>query len=286
MKLLVLGASGMAGHTIALYFWEKGHSVTTFTRAPFSIGSNVRGDVEDQAQLKKLLTEGEFDAVINCVGMLNSACDREPAKAVYVNSYLPHLLAELLKPSKTQLIHMSTDCVFSGQSSPYRESSFPDGTTLYDRSKALGELNNEQSLTFRNSIIGPDMKSDGIGLFNWFMKQSGTIYGYTGAIWTGVTTLTLAKAMEQALAERLTGLYHLVYPSSISKFELLKLFNKYFKRNSLTILPSNAVQADKTLINQRNDFGFTVPDYEKMIVEMKNWIMQHPALYPHYAVLN
>lgn len=286
MKLLVLGASGMAGHTIALYFLEKGHSVTSFTRGRFPIGSNVRGDISDQAQLKKLLTEEQFDAVINCVGMLNSACDREPAKAVYANSYFPHMLAELLQSSKAQLIHMSTDCVFSGQSSPYHESSFPDGTTLYDRSKALGELNNEHSLTFRNSIIGPDMKPDGIGLFNWFMKQSGTIYGYTGAIWTGVTTLTLAKAMEQAITDRLTGLYHLVYPQSISKFELLKLFNKHFKRNSLTILPSNAVQADKTLINQRNDFGFIVPDYEKMIVEMKSWIMQHPALYPHYAVLN
>ena len=85
---------------------------------------------------------------------------------------------------------------------------------FYDRMKALGEIENERHLTFRNSIIGPDMKEDGIGLFNWFMKQKGTIYGYTEAIWTGVTTLTLAKAMERVGSEGLCGLYNLVYNES------------------------------------------------------------------------
>lgn len=283
MKILVLGASGMAGHTIAVYFLEQGHAVTTFTRTPFPFGRNFCGDLANPALLRLMLEEGEYDVVINCVGMLNSACDREPAKAIYVNSYLPHLLDELVRrQSSAKLIHMSTDCVFSGQSAPYTEDSFPDGTTLYDRSKALGELNNDRSLTFRNSIIGPDMKADGIGLFNWFMKQNSAMQGYTEAIWTGVTTLTLAKAMEQAIEENLTGLYHLVHGESISKYELLKLFNKHFKQNSLSITGSTAVKADKTLINRRTDFTFKVPDYEAMIVDMKQWIQQHPDLYPHY----
>jgi dTDP-4-dehydrorhamnose reductase len=114
------------------------------------------------------LEEGDYDVVINCVGMLNRACDREQAKAIYVNSYLPHLLDELLHHSSTKLIHMSTDCVFSGQTSPYYEDSLPDGTTLYDRSKALGELNNTRSLTFRNSIS----RHEGMGSTTSFLILS------------------------------------------------------------------------------------------------------------------
>ena len=101
---------------------------------------------------------------------------------------------------------MSTDCVFSGKTGGYDESSLRDGETFYDRSKALGELENQKDLTFRNSIIGPDLNEEGIGLFNWFMKQTGEINGYTKAMWTGVTTLTLAKAMESAVQQGLTGL--------------------------------------------------------------------------------
>lgn len=281
MHILVLGASGMAGHTITLYFLEQGHQVTTYTRTPFPYGDNICGDITDQKLLEQLLST-RYDAVINCIGMLNSACDANPSLAVYVNSYLPYVLYEKLLNSSTMLIHMSTDCVFSGQSAPYDELSFPDGRTFYDRTKALGELHNRNSLTFRNSIIGPDIKVDGIGLFNWFMKQQGTIHGYKRAIWTGITTLTLAKAMEAAMQERITGLYNLVHPSSISKYELLQLFNKHFKNNALTIRPSSSIRIDKTLINHRTDFSFKVPSYEQMIIEMKEWIETHPDLYPHY----
>lgn len=281
MHILVLGASGMAGHTIALYFLEQGHKVTSFSRKPVPYGNNLCGDITNLHLLDKLLSY-PYDAVINCIGMLNDACDANPSLAVYVNSYLPHVLNEKLQNSRTLLIHMSTDCVFSGQSAPYDEISFPDGRTFYDRTKALGELHNRNSLTFRNSIIGPDMNEAGIGLFNWFMKQQGTIYGYERAIWTGVTTLTLAKAMEAAIQEQLTGLYNLVHSTSINKYELLKLFNKHFKNNELIIRPSSSVRVDKTLINHRTDFSFKVPTYEQMIMEMKEWIERHPDLYPHY----
>lgn len=177
---------------------------------------------------------------------------------------------------------MSTDCVFSGKAAPYSENSIRDGETFYDRTKGLGEIDSPRHLTFRNSIIGPDLKEHGIGLFNWFMKQNGPINGYTGAIWTGVTTLTLAKAMERAAMEGTTGLYHLVNPVSINKFDLLQLFNKHFKDNQITINPSSLVNLDKTLINTRNDFSYKVPSYEEMIIEMKDWIYAHKKLYPHY----
>lgn len=282
MKFLVLGATGMAGHTISLFLSEKGHEVTTFSRTAFPYCKNINGDIMDDFLMNSILVKENYDVVINCIGILNEACELVPSRAVYLNSYLPHLIADKLKNTNTKLIHMSTDCVFSGKSGPYSEDSIRDGETFYDRTKALGEVNDNKNLTFRNSIIGPDMKKNGIGLFDWFMKQQGTINGFTGAIWTGVTTLTLAKAMEKAVIEDLTGLYHLVNNQSISKFDLLNQFNANFKADELTILPSDSVNADKTLINNRQDFSFKVPSYENMIIEMKQWIWTHKNLYPHY----
>ncbi|GAE46944.1 hypothetical protein [Mesobacillus boroniphilus] len=114
------------------------------------------------------------------------------------------------------------------------------------------------------------------------MKQEGQVNGYTEAIWTGVTTLTLAKAMEKALEENLTGLYNLVNNESISKFDLLKLFNKHMKDDKIAILPDDSVRVDKSLINNRKDFSFVVPSYEQMIIEMKEWIEKNKEIYPHY----
>jgi dTDP-4-dehydrorhamnose reductase len=179
---------------------------------------------------------------------------------------------------------MSTDCVFAGNDGPYLENSFPNGVSFYDRSKALGEIKNDKDLSFRNSIIGPDIKPSGIGLFNWFMKQSGNVDGYTGAIWTGVTTLCLAQAMEYAISEHLTGLYNLVNNKSISKYELLGLFNKHFRANEIKITSNNKIHLDKTLKSTRHDFSFQVPSYEQQIIELRHWVDSHISIYPHYNV--
>lgn len=282
MKLLILGGTGMAGHTISIYFKEAGHDVTAFSRSKVNYCNNINGDISDFENLKKIINEGQYDAIINAIGILNQDAEDYKSNAVLLNSYLPHFLSDTTKEMKTRVIHMSTDCVFSGKSGGYSETSFRDGETFYDRSKALGELENNKDLTFRNSIIGPHMKKDGNGLFNWFMKQEGQINGFTKAIWTGVTTLTLAKAMEQALRENLTGLYNLVNNETISKYELLMLFNKYMKDDQIEILPSDKLSIDKSLINNRTDFSFKVPSYEAMVAEMKEWIDNHKDLYPHY----
>lgn len=177
---------------------------------------------------------------------------------------------------------MSTDCVFSGASGNYTEDSLRDGTTFYDRTKALGELEDDKNITLRNSIVGPDINPEGIGLLNWFMKQNGEIKGYTKAMWTGMTTLQLAKIMEKAAEEKAYGLYNMVPDCNISKFDLLGLFNKYLKGGKTKILPFDGFIADKTLIRTRFDFGMTVPDYETMVSEMAQWMFEHKDLYPHY----
>lgn len=282
MKILVLGATGMAGHTICIYLKEAGHEVTAFSRKPFDYCNNVIGDITDFAYVKGLILESEYDAVINAIGILNHDAEENKSLAVLLNSYLPHYLSDITKNTKTRIIHMSTDCVFSGKSGGYSETSFKDGESFYDRSKALGELENSKDLTFRNSIIGPDMNTEGIGLFNWFMKQEGQIYGFTKAIWTGVTTITLARAMDKALEENLTGLYNLVNNESINKLDLLQLFNKHMKESSIVITPNEKVILDKSLINNRTDFSFVVPSYEQMVLEMREWIENHKELYAHY----
>lgn len=286
MNFLVLGATGMAGHTIAIYLKEQRHNIVAFSRRDFPFCKNVIGDASDLKLIEEVIKDGEFDAVINCIGVLNQDAETNKHKAVFLNSYLPHYLSYITQNSKTKVIQMSTDCVFSGETGKYNEKSIKDGETFYDRSKALGEIENNKDLTFRNSIIGPDMNNGGIGLFNWFMKQSGEVNGYNKAIWTGVTTLTLAKAMEKAVKYNLVGLYNLVNNETISKYELLKMFNKYFKDSQLIISKSDNVIVNKSLVNNRTDFDFIVPSYEEMIKEMKEWIINHKELYPHYFEIN
>ena len=285
MKILVLGCNGMAGHLISLYFKEQGHDVVGFARSASRLLDNtIIGDASDMALIKRTVEEGHYDAIINCIGLLNQFAEGNKAMAVLLNGYLPHYLVEITQDTKTRIIHMSTDCVFAGNDGPYYEDSFPNGTTFYDRTKAIGEINNGKDLTFRNSIVGPDIKASGIGLFNWFMKQNGPINGFTGAIWTGVTTLTLAKAMERALKENLTGLYNLVNNESINKYDLCSLFNKYFRAGKVVVNPDGKLQLDKTLKCTRTDFSFTVPSYEQQIREMRDWVAAHKGLYPHYIV--
>ena len=275
----------MAGHLISLYFKEQGHEVVGFARSASAfLDKTIIGDASDMSFIKKIIDEGNYDAVINCIGLLNQFAENNKAMAVLLNGYLPHFLVEITKESKTRILHMSTDCVFAGNNGPYSEESFPNGQTFYDRSKAMGEINNSKDLTFRNSIIGPDIKATGIGLFNWFMKQEGPIGGYTGAIWTGVTTYVLAKAMEAALKENLTGLYNLVNNESINKFDLCSLFNKYFREGEVEINRNDVLQLDKTLICNRKDFSFVVPSYDQQIKEMREWIDAHRELYPHYYI--
>lgn len=282
MKVLVLGGTGMAGHTISIYFKEAGHDITAFSRQKLSFCKNINGDIMDFKKLIKIIIEGQYDVIINAVGILNEDAENNKSKAVLINSYLPHFLSDITKSMKTRIIQISTDCVFSGKTGGYTETSQKDGETFYDRSKALGELTNDKDLTFRTSIIGPDINENGIGLFNWFMKQEREINGYTKAIWTGVTTLTLARAMEQAQEENLTGLYNLVNNESISKYELLKLFNNHFRKGELLIRANDMITLDKSLVNKRCDFKFFASNYEQMIIEMKNWIYEHQAIYPHY----
>lgn len=282
MKFFICGCNGMAGHTISLYLQERGHEVYGFDLCKSKYIKSFAGNAFDTETIAKAIKEGKYDTVINCIGVLNQFAEQNHALAAFLNSYFPHFLAKTTEGTNTQVIHMSTDCVFSGKKGSYTEDDLRDGTTFYDRSKALGELEDDKNITLRNSIVGPDINPKGIGLLNWFMQQKDEINGYTKAMWTGQTTLQLAKTMEAAAKEKAHGLYNTVPDHSISKCDLCGLFNKYLRNNQITIHPIEGVNADKSLKRTRFEFGYLIPDYEQMVAEMAEWIFKHKDMYPHY----
>ncbi len=284
MRFFVLGCNGMAGHTVSLYLASQGHEVTGFGRSRSPLVPSIIGDATDTDALRRHLVAGRYDAVVNCVGILNEHANAHKAQACFINALLPHLLAEFTAGTGTHVVHLSTDCVFSGRKGGYREDDLRDGETFYDRTKALGELEDGATITLRTSIIGPDMQAAGIGLLNWFMRQRERVNGYTRAIWTGQTTLQLAKTIEYAVQRRTTGLYNIVPDRAISKFDLLVLFNRYLRKGALQVIPVEGVVVDKSLLRTRRELDCPVPDYEEMIAELAQWMERHGHLYPHYVV--
>lgn len=283
MKFLIIGCNGMAGHVISLYLSEQGHDVVGYALEKSKFVKTIVGDATDFPFLQKTICEGGYDTVINCVGLLNQFAENNHAQAVLLNGYLPHFLAEITKNTNTQIIHMSTDCVFSGAKGGYTEESVPDGRSFYDRTKAMGEIEDDKNVTLRNSIIGPDINQNGIGLLNWFLQQETTVNGFTGAIWTGQTTLQLAKTMEEAAKRRVHGLFNAVPNETINKYELLKLFNKHIRKTEIDIVPVDKFVADKSLVRTRFDgFDYVIPGYEEMIKELGQWMREHKELYSHY----
>jgi len=281
MKILVLGSSGMAGHMIADYLERENYDITRLSGKKKATRDTLILDITNKSSFEEFLRNDHFDVIINAIGILVKQSNDQKYLATYVNSYMPHQLEYIFQDTKTKIIHLSTDCIFSGKNPPYYENSIPDGELFYDRTKYLGEISNQKDLTFRMSIIGPDLSPDGIGLFNWFMSQNGQIQGYTKAVWNGVTTLELAKAIKAAIEQDLSGLYHLVSKTSINKHDLLMLFSSVFNKR-INIAPFDAVASNKTLINTRIDFNFEVLGYIQMIKEMKEWVYANKQKYNHY----
>lgn len=283
MEYLIFGINGMAGHVMGQYLKEKGHHVTGFARQKNPVCETVIGDARNIKDIENALkTARDCDVVINCIGILNKHVDAKLSDSIYLNSVFPHLLAEKLSDTGIKLIHISSDCVYEGTVGSYTENDIPDATSCYGRTKALGEVVDDKNLTFRTSIVGPELKADGIGLFHWFMSQCGPVEGYRKVIWSGVTTLQLAKAIEEDTVKQQTGLYHLVNNKTICKYDLLKLFNKYCRNAPIEIKENEIVVSDKSIFNTQEDMAFHVPGYEEMVREMAGWIKNHPELYGQY----
>lgn len=280
MRILVLGKTGMLGHVVYNYFKENDYEVFGTMTKEGTLQYDAYNNLE---KIEDIITEIKPDVIVNCIGILNQVCEDNKVLAVKLNSLLPHYLDSLSTKYNFKFIHISTDCVYEGTKGKYDESSQPDATSFYGRSKALGEVKNTNSVTLRTSIVGPDANPKGIGLFQWFMKQENTVGGYSKVIWTGVTTIELAKQIEVAIKNNLTGLNHVVNNDFISKKDLLELFKKYFNKN-IEITNNDKVISEKTLIKTDASYNFDVPSYEKMVEEMRDWVIAHQELYPNIKV--
>lgn len=264
MRVLVLGASGMVGSMVATYLKETGFEVSTIAQVR---KLNEETELIDarKTEFWAYLVAHEFDVVINCIGVLVKESEISKHKAAFLNSYFPHFLEDFYSNKPTKVIHISTDCIYDDN--------------FYGRSKLVGEIDNGKDLTFRMSLIGPEINPEGTGLFNWFMKQTEKANGYNKVYWNGITTLALSKAIKQVIEENLTGIYNLVPKNYISKFDLLQMFKKVFKKE-IEITPDNKMRSNKVLTNKRKEINLLT--YRQMLLEMRGWIEKHASLYPHY----
>jgi len=278
-KILLLGATGMAGHVA--YYYLKSTDKYVITNVTFRnklTEDSLVIDITDKSVIESLIRKVKPDIILNCIGVLIKGSQLYPDNAIFINAYFPHLLERLAAEINAKLIHISTDCVFSGQKGNYEESDVRDADDVYGRSKGLGEVVNDKDLTIRTSIIGPELKQNGEGLFHWFMNQKGDINGYTQAYWGGVTTLELAKAIDVAINQNVTGLVHLTNGEKISKYDLLNRIKEIWNKNEIIIKPYNGKSIDKSLLKSEK-FKYLVPTYVQMLCDQRTWMLSNENLY-------
>lgn len=272
MKVLVLGSQGMAGHVIVQYLKEQGHTVTTSARK----NSNINIDVETIHTNDSFFDMlKEYDFVINCIGLLVKDSIERPDRAAKINSWFPHYLEHYVKNTNTRLIHLSTDCVFDGKTGNYVEDDIHTEMNAYGKSKSLGEVNNNKDITFRMSIIGPELKTSGTGLFNFvYNNLLSELQGWENAWWNGITTLQLAKCINQYINNpTISGVYHLVNNQvKINKYDLLCKINLIFDLNKTIVKTQGPKPVNKILVNTRDDFKFNISDYNSQLIELKDFM--------------
>ena len=277
-KVLILGSSGMLGHQVTNYFLTIDKYIVFNASFKNKLNDDsIILDVLDTTALEKLINKIRPEIIINCVGVLiRGANDIE--NAIYINAYLPHKLKKIVKETNCRIIHVSTDCVFSGKSGNYTESDFRDGAGVYAQTKILGEIIDDYNTTIRTSIIGPEIKMNGEGLFHWYANQTSSINGYRNEVWSGVTTIELAKIIDCVIQENIVGLYHATNNDSITKNDLLQLFNKYTNKK-IKIIAVGGKNSNKSLIDTRELISHKIPSYDDMVFDMLELIKKQSNLY-------
>lgn len=284
-KVLVLGSTGLIGHQVYNYLkLNSDYELSNISYRKKLQEDTVLLDVRNEKKFIDAIEKIKPDIIINCIGILISGANKDPENAIFINAYIPHRLMRLADDIDAKLIQISTDCVFSGdKKEPYLESDEKDGKDTYAKAKGLGEIINNKHLTLRTSVIGPELKTNGEELFHWFMNQSGTINGFTKAIWSGVTTLELAKAVKWAVENSITGLYHVTNNQSINKNALLNIIKNHTKKD-IEIIPVDGKEVDKSFIDTRKEVNYIIPYYDVMIKEMVSLIANNKELYSQYIV--
>lgn len=281
-NIIIIGSDTTLGHIVYLYFKHSTkYKVEDYYLAKNIFKTGKKLNLFSPISIKKMVNSRKNTIFINTLSVLIEESKNKIEKAVYINSFFPNYISSLLRDTNNKFIHISTDCVFSGNTCNYNENSMPDATDNYGKTKALGEVSKNEDLTLRTSKIGPCPKDQSEELLDWFLKQKGEIKGYKNAFWNGVTTLELAKSINKAIDFNLSGIYNLAPFEKISKYELLSIMNTFFGKN-LKIIPDYKVNIDRSLIDSRKDIKCEHNNYLEMFYELKNFMNIYSGLYKHY----
>lgn len=281
MRILILGVSGMLGSTLFrqlsanskldVYGTVRGEDLKKHFTSPLQSKMITGLDVLNTDSLEKTLRELKPQVVINCVGLVKQLADsKDPLLTLPLNSMLPFQLLHIATSIGARVIHISTDCVFSGRQGMYRETDLPDAEDLYGRSKCIGELNDyKHAITLRTSIIGHELTTHK-SLVDWFLSQEGTTKGFRNAIFSGLPTIEMAHIIENYVLPRpeLHGLYH-VSAAAINKYDLLKLVAEVYGKK-IQINPDDQLKIDRSLNSERftQDSGYKAPEWPVLINKM------------------
>jgi len=260
-RVLVLGSTGMLGNAMLRLFSQSvgfdafgsARSTRAFQLLSDDLADRVvcGVDVENMDSLVSLFTKTRPDIVINCIGLVKQLTEADdPLVAIPINGLLPHRLARLCGMASARLVHMSTDCIFSGASGMYTETDISDAKDLYGRSKYLGEVDYPHAITLRTSIIGHEL--DGArSLIGWFLAQEGCVKGYKRAIFSGLPTVEIARVIRDYVIPHpeLRGVYH-VSAEPINKFDLLKLVAQTYGK-TIDISADDQLIMDRSLDSTR-----------------------------------
>jgi len=283
MRILVLGASGMLGNAMFRVMAHGGHhevfgsarsaSVKKFFAREVADNIITGIDVENTDSLTWLFSRVRPEAVINCIGLVKQLAEAEdPLSALPINALLPHRLAHLCELVRARLVHISTDCVFSGRKGDYQETDESDAKDLYGRSKLIGEVDYPHAVTLRTSIIGHELNS-AHGLIGWFLAQQVNVKGFTRAIFSGLPTCELARVIRDQVLPRtdLHGLYH-VAGQPISKYDLLEIVNREYEKG-LKIEPDDHLIIDRSLNASRfrEATGYVAPAWPDLVAQMREF---------------
>jgi len=289
-NILILGATGMLGHTLFYEYARRGYSVQATVRSAENIEKYFPSDVAKSIvsgidagnfeTVRRLLHSAGPDIVINCIGIVKQLPEAgDPVASISINALFPHKLAAACREIGSRMIHISTDCVFSGEKGMYTENDRPDADDLYGRSKLLGEVDYPNAVTLRTSIIGHEIGSRH-GLVEWFLSQEGRVNGYTKAVFSGFPTIEMARIIADHVIpdSGLTGLYHVSSPP-ISKYDLLReVAERYGKR--IEIEKSDDLRCDRSLDSGRfrKATGYRPPAWPELVERMH----KHFTEAPHY----
>jgi len=286
MKILILGGDGMLGHQL-LRSWQGRHDVRVTLRNDADCyvhyglfsdeNSFYRVDVRDFSAVERVAKAFRADAIVNAIGIVKQRDEASDAiLSIEINALLPHRLSQLCGEMGARLVHLSTDCVFSGKQGMYREDDLEDARDLYGRSKLLGEVRDAHAVTLRTSIIGLELARKR-SLIEWYLAQRGEIKGFTRAIYSGFTTMEMARIIEQVLFRHpdLSGLWH-VASAPIDKYALLALLGEKLGRSDVTLQPDDAFCCDRSLDGRRfaQATGYQTPTWERMLAELAEQIQE------------